>query len=95
MVIGNACRIVVLQERKERDEKGGGHRLEAQIWPSATASRCLAVFAFLDMPLRRFPGPGAPSMAETGVAAPLGLLLSSKCPSPVYICQRCLQPPSN
>lgn len=51
------------------------------------ASLCLAVFAFLLIPLPpRAPGPflgGGVSVTSTGVAAPEGLAeTSSKCPSP-------------
>ena len=52
--------------------------------PSAMASLCLAVLAFLLMAFR-FPG-AAGSATSIGVAAPDGLLLpSSKCPSPDVI----------
>lgn len=50
--------------------------------PSAMASLCFAVLAFLLMPFL-LPG-AAGSGTSIGVAAPEGLLLpSSKCPSPV------------
>jgi hypothetical protein len=49
--------------------------------PSATASLCFSVFAFLLMPFFRFED--GPSATGTGVAAPDGLAeLSSKLPSP-------------
>ena len=51
------------------------------ISPSAMASRCFVVLAFL-LPLLRFLAAFA-SPASTGVAVPEGLLPSSKWPSPV------------
>ena len=58
------------------------HSLSQAPLPSAIASLCLAVFAFLLMAFL-FPGAGG-SATSIGVAAPEGLLLpSSKWPSPV------------
>jgi len=56
-------------------------RNHISISPSAMASRCLAVLAFLLL-IRRFLAPLASGSPLTGVAVPEGLLPSSKCPSP-------------
>lgn len=75
-------RAIGIRKNEKRDT-ALCHREAAQrsISPSAMASRCFVVLAFLLPPFRFFAALGSGS---TGVAVPEALLPSSKWPSPCY-----------